>query len=31
MEVSYMDLELKQLIDINDSILNTITTWMYNW
>ena len=26
-----MDLELKQLIDINDSILNTITTWMYNW
>ena len=26
-----MDLELIQLIDINDSILNTITTWMYNW
>jgi len=26
-----MNLELKQLIDINDSILNTITTWMYNW
>ena len=26
-----MDLELKQLINIDNDILNTITTWMYNW
>lgn len=26
-----MNLELKQLVDINDNILNTISTWMYNW
>lgn len=26
-----MNLELKQIIDINDEILNIMTTWMYNW
>ena len=26
-----MDIELKQLINIDNDILNTITTWMYNW
>lgn len=26
-----MNLELKQLIDIDDNTLNIITTWMYNW
>ena len=26
-----MSLELRQLINIDDGILNTITTWMYNW
>ncbi len=26
-----MDLQFKQLIDINEETLNTVTTWMYNW
>ena len=26
-----MSLELKQLVNVNEDILNTITTWMYNW
>lgn len=26
-----MDIEIKQLIDIDETTLNTITTWMYNW
>lgn len=26
-----MDLELKQLTNIDNNTLNTITTWMYNW
>ena len=26
-----MNLELKQLINVDNDILNTITTWMYNW
>ena len=26
-----MNLELRQLIDIDDNTLNIITTWMYNW
>ena len=26
-----MNLELKQLINVDNDILNTITAWMYNW
>ena len=26
-----MSLELKQLVNVDEDILNTITTWMYNW
>ncbi len=26
-----MNLELRQLVDINDDTINTITTWIYNW
>ena len=26
-----MSLELKQLVNVDKDILNTITTWMYNW
>ena len=26
-----MNIKIKQLIDIDETILNTITTWMYNW
>lgn len=26
-----MDYKIKQLINIDESTLNTITNWMYNW
>jgi len=26
-----MDLQIKQIIDIDEHTLNTITTWMYDW